>query len=238
VSKHLKRLAAPRTVRLHRKEKKWTIKQSPGPHRLEKSIPLGIIIRDYLKLCDSYREVKRVISSGDILVDGSIRKNHKFPCGLMDVLSIPKLKKDYRLLFDKNGKLTLVPISSKDAEWKLQRIENKTIIKGNKIQLNFHDGKNILVKKDEYKTGDVLKISFKDNKISEVFKYEKGTVSMIIGGSHIGEMANILDIQVVASSKPNLAKMKGNTEFSTLSHYIFPIGKTKPILSLPEVKIQ
>ena len=238
MSKHLKRLAAPRTVRLHRKEKKWTIKQSPGPHRLEKSIPLGIIIRDYLKLCDSYREVKRVISSGDILVDGSIRKNHKFPCGLMDVLSIPKLKKDYRLLFDKNGKLTLVPISSKDAEWKLQRIENKTIIKGNKIQLNFHDGKNILVKKDEYKTGDVLKISFKDNKISEVFKYEKGTVSMIIGGSHIGEMANILDIQVVASSKPNLAKMKGNTEFSTLSHYIFPIGKTKPILSLPEVKIQ
>ena len=238
MSKHLKRLAAPRTVRLHRKEKKWTIKQSPGPHPLEKSIPLGIIIRDYLKLCDSYREVKRVVSSGDILVDGSIRKNHKFPCGLMDVISIPKLNKDYRILFDKNGKLTLVPISSKDAEWKLQRIENKTIIKGNKIQLNFHDGRNILVKKDEYKTGDVLKISLKDNKISDVFKYEKGTVSMIIGGSHIGEMANILDVQVVASSKPNLAKMKGNTEFSTLTHYIFPIGKTKPIISFPEVKIQ
>jgi small subunit ribosomal protein S4e len=156
----------------------------------------------------------------------------------MDVISIPKLKKDYRILFDKNGKLALIPISSKDAEWKLQRIENKTIIKGNKIQLNFHDGKNILVKKDEYKTGDVLKISLKDNKISDVFKYEKGTVSMIIGGSHIGEMANILDIKVVASSKPNLAKMKGNTEFSTLTHYIFPIGKTKPIVSLPEVKIQ
>jgi len=238
VSKHLKRLAAPRTVRLHRKEKTWTIKQSPDPHTLEKSIPLGLIIRDYLSLCDTYREVKRVISSGDILVDGSERKSHKFPCGLMDVISIPKLKKDYRILFDKNGRLTLLPISSKDAEWKLQRIENKTIIKGNKTQLNFHDGKNILVKKDEYKTGDVLKISFKDNKISDVFKYEKGTVSMIIGGSHIGEMANIEDIQVVHSSKPNLAKMKGNTEFSTLSHYIFPIGKTKPIVSLPEVTMQ
>ena len=238
MSKHLKRLAAPRTVRLHRKEKTWTIKQSPGPHPLEKSIPLGLIIRDYLSLCDTYREVKRVISSGDILVDGSERKSHKFPCGLMDVISIPKLKKDYRILFDKNGRLTLLPISSKDAEWKLQRIENKTIIKGNKTQLNFHDGKNILVKKDEYKTGDVLKISFKDNKISDVFKYEKGTVSMIIGGSHIGEMANIEDIQVVHSSKPNLAKMKGNTEFSTLSHYIFPIGKTKTIVSLPEVTMQ
>jgi ribosomal protein S4E len=51
-------------------------------------------------------------------------------------------------------------------------------------------------------------------------------------------MANIQDIQVIPSSKPNLAKMKGETEFSTLSHYIFPIGKTKPIVMLPEVKMQ
>jgi len=238
VSKHLKRLAAPRAVRLHRKEKTWTIKPSSGPHPLEKSISLGLIIRDYLGLCDTYREVKRIIASGDILVDGAKRKNHKFPCGLMDIISIPKLKKDYRILFDKNGKLTLVPISGKDAEWKLCRIENKTIVKGKQIQLNLHDGRNILIKKDEYKTGDVLKISFKDNKISDVFKYEKGTISVIIGGSHIGEMANIQDIQVVPSATPNLAKMKGDTEFSTLTHYIFPIGKTKPIVSLPEVKMQ
>lgn len=238
MSKHLKRLAAPRAVQLHRKEKTWTIKPSSGPHPLEKSISLGLIIRDYLGLCDTYREVKRIIASGDILVDGTKRKNHKFPCGLMDIISIPKLKKDYRILFDKNGKLTLVPISGKDAEWKLCRIENKTIVKGKQIQLNLHDGRNILIKKDEYKTGDVLKISFKDNKISDVFKYEKGTISVIIGGSHIGEMANIQDIQVVPSATPNFAKMKGDTEFSTLTHYIFPIGKNKPIVSLPEVKMQ
>jgi len=238
VSKHLKRLAAPRAVNLHRKEKTWTIKSSPGPHPLEKSIPLGLIVRDYLGLCDTYKETKRVATSGDILVDGVKRKNHKFPCGLMDVVSIPKLKKNFRILFDRNGKLALVPISTKDAEWKLCRIENKTIVKGNRIQLNLHDGKNKLVKKDEYKTGDVLKISFKDNKISDVFKFDKGNVSMIIGGSHIGQIASIDGIQVASSSKPNLAKMKGVKEFSTLSNYIFPIGKTKPTITLPEVKMQ
>jgi small subunit ribosomal protein S4e len=238
MSKHLKRLATPRTVRLHRKEKTWTIKSSPGPHPLEKSIPLGLIIRDYLGLCDTYREAKRAIGSGDVLVDSVKRKNHKFPCGFMDVISIPKLKKNYRVLFDRKGKLTLVPISAKDAEWKLYRIENKTIIKGNKIQLNFHDGKNKLVKKDEYKTGDVLKISLADNKISDVFKFDKGNVSMIIDGSHVGQIANIEDIQIISSSKPNLAKMKGDKEFSTLAEYIFLIGKTKPIISPPEVKIQ
>ena len=236
--KHLKRLNAPRALRLHRKEETWTIKSAPGPHPLNASIPLSMIARDYLQLCDTYRESKRICSSGEILVDRMKRKNHKFSCGLMDVISIPKIKKNFRVLFDQNGKLILVPISAKNAEWKLCRIENKTIVKGNQIQLNLHDGKNKLVKKDEYRTGDVLKISFKDKKISDTYQFTKGNVSMIIGGSHIGQIANIEDVEIISSSKSNIAKMKGTKEFSTLKDYVFPIGKNKPVIALPEVKMQ
>lgn len=238
MSKHLKRLNAPRSLQIHRKEETWTIKSSPGPHSLEESIPLGLVIRNYLNLADTLKETKKIISNGEISVDGLIRKDHKFPCGLMDVISIPKLKKDYRVLFNRRGKLILVPISSSEATWKLCRIENKTIVKGKKIQLNLHDGNNRIVKKDEYKTGDVLKISFKDKKIDDIYKFEKGTLSMIIGGSHIGEVANIEDIETIPSSKPNLTKMKGENEFSTLQKYVFPIGKAKPVIVIPEVKIQ
>jgi small subunit ribosomal protein S4e len=238
MSKHLKRLAAPRVLRLHRKERAFTIRAAPGPHPLELAIPIGLVVRDYLSLCDTYKEARKIVSNGDILVDGVKRKNIKFPCGLMDVISIPKMRKNVRILFDRNGKLTLVPISESDAEWKLCRIQNKTIVKGKKVQLNLHDGKNKLVEKDEYKTGDVLKISFKENKIDEVYRFDKGTVSMIIGGTHIGEIASIDEIQVVASSKPNLAIMKGEKEFSTIAEHVFPIGKTKPAIALPEVKMQ
>jgi len=238
MSKHLKRLNAPRALKIYRKERKWTIKPSAGPHPIETSIPLGLIIRDYLHLADNLRETKKILSNGEVLVDDKIRKNYKFPCGLMDVISFPKIKKDYRVLFDRLGKLTLVTIESKDAKWKLCRIENKTILKNKQIQINLHDGGNRLIKKDEYKTGDVLKVSFKDKKVDDIFKFEKGTVSMIIGGSHIGETANIQDIEIIQSSKPNLAKMKGEKEFTTLQKYVFPIGKNKPAISLPEVKIQ
>ncbi|MCJ7696939.1 MAG: 30S ribosomal protein S4e [Thermoplasmata archaeon] len=238
MSKHLKRLAAPRVLRLHRKERAFTIRAAPGPHPLELAIPIGLVVRDYLGLCDTYKEARKIVSNGDILVDGVKRKNIKFPCGLMDVISIPKMRKNVRILFDRNGKLTLVPISESDAEWKLCRIQNKTIVKGKKVQLNLHDGKNKLVEKDEYKTGDVLKISFKENKIDDVYRFDKGTVSMIIGGTHIGEIASIDEIQVVTSSKPNLAKMKGEKEFSTIAEHVFPIGKTKPAIALPEVKMQ
>ena len=238
MSKHLKRLNAPRNLSLHRKEYKWTIKPSPGPHSIKTCVPLSLIVRNYLKLCDTQREAKRIISKGDILIDGIKRKKYKFPCGLMDVISIPKIKKNYRILFDHKGKLTPVPIHSKDAEWKLCRIENKIIVKGNQIQLNLHDGRNKTIKKDEYKTGDVLRISLKDNKIVNFYKFFKGNISMIIGGSHIGETANIEDIEIIPSSKPNLVKMKGKTEFSTIQDYVFPIGKDKPVIELPEVKIQ
>lgn len=238
MSKHLKRLAAPRSTQIHRKEFTWTVKPTAGPHPLNQSIPLALVIREYLGLCDTYREAKRVIAQGEILIDNIPRKSHKFPVGLMDVISIPKLKTHYRILFNRKGRLTLIQISEKDAEWKLLRIQNKTIIKGGKIQLNLHDGKNILVTKDDYKTGDVLKYTFDKKKISDIYKFEKGNISLIIGGSHIGEIANIEDIQTVQSSKPNLASMKSDKEFQTLADYIFPIGKTKPIISLPEVKIQ
>jgi len=59
---------------------------------------------------------------------------------------------------------------------------------------------------------------------------------MIIGGSHIGEIANIGDIEIIDSPKSNLATMKGSTEFTTLKEYVFPIGENKPIIELPEVK--
>jgi small subunit ribosomal protein S4e len=238
MSKHLKRLNAPRVLRIPRKARKLTIRAAPGPHPLGQAIPLGLLVRDYLKLCDTYKEARKIVSNGEILVDGVKRKDFKYPCGLMDVVSIPKMRQNIRILFDRNGKLTLVPISENDATWKLCRVQNKTIVRGKKVQLNLHDGRNVLVEKDEYHTGDVLRFSFKDRKIDEVFKFDKGTVSIIVGGTHVGEVASIEEIQIVPSSKSNLAKMKGEKEFSTISDYIFPIGKTKPVVNLPEVKVQ
>ena len=238
MSRHLKRLNAPRVLRLHRKENTWAIRVTPGPHPIDRSIPLGLIIRDYLKLCDTLREVKRILSQGEIFVDGVIRKNYKFPVGLMDVISIPSIKKQYRVLFDQRGKLVLIPITEEEASWKLHRIENKTILRNKKIQLNLHDGNNKLVDEDKYHTGDVLKISFEEREIKEVYPGAPGVVSLIIGGNHIGEIATIQSFEIIHSSKPNIAHMKGLQEFTTLQKYVFPIGKTKPVITLPEVKME
>ncbi|MDG6218639.1 MAG: 30S ribosomal protein S4e, partial [Candidatus Thermoplasmatota archaeon] len=146
--------------------------------------------------------------------------------------------KQYRIVYDQRGKLSLVPISTSDAEWKLRRIERKTTVKGNKTQLNLHDGTNIIVKDDVFTVGDVLKTMLKDFSISESYPRSKGAISFIIGGRHIGEMATLDEVSIIKSSKPNVAKMTGDQQFMTLERYVFPIGKTKPVISIPEVSIQ
>lgn len=238
MSKHLKRLAAPRAISIPRKVAKFTIRPSPGPHPIDRSLPLGMIVRDLLKLCDTGKEAKKIIKSGNVLVDGKIRKDTKFPCGLMDVITIPILKKSYRVLFDQRGDITLVPISDSEAKWKLCRIENKTTVKGGKIQLNLHDGRNILVESDGYKTGDVIKLSLEDNKIMEHYPLEKGVLALITGGRHIGEVATIESITITRSSKPNIVSLKGKDgNFSTIKDCVFPVGREKPSIKLPEVRI-
>lgn len=231
---HLKRLRAPLTWKTERKTKKWAVAPSPGPHPAERSIPLAIVIRDYLKLAGTAREAKKIISSRDVLVDGKARIDHKFPCGLMDIVSFPKIEEHYRVLIDSRGILRLVKITEEEAKWKLSRIENKTVIKKGKMQLNMHDGRNIIVEEDDYKTGDVLKISIPEQEIIEKIPMKKGYVALIIGGTHAGEISEIEEIMITMSPSPNIVKLK---EFSTIKQYVFSVGKDKPMIELPKVDV-
>ena len=44
-SKHLKRLPAPVNWPIHRKEFRWVVKSRPGPHPLDRSLPLLLVVR-------------------------------------------------------------------------------------------------------------------------------------------------------------------------------------------------
>jgi len=231
---HLKRIAAPRTWPVERKTKKWAIRPSVGPHSVKKSIPLLMVVRDYLEYADTARGAKNIISSRNVMVDGTVRTDPKFPCGLMDIISIPKAGANYRVLLDSRGIIRLVPIVSEEAKWKLCSIENETIIKGGKMQLNLHDGRNILVEEGQYKTGDVLKISLPDQQILDTLPFEKGIMAVITGGSHVGEISEIESAEIAKSAKPNVVKLR---DFSTIWPYVFPVGKDKSLVKLPEVKI-
>jgi small subunit ribosomal protein S4e len=134
---------------------------------------------------------------------------------------------------DKRGKIRFVTIKKDEAEWKLVRINDKTMIKGGKIQLNFHDGRNIIVDKDEYKTGDTLKMSIPEQKILGKFEFNEGNLAFLIGGSHAGYLATIEKIERTRNPKANVVHFKEN--FSTHQGYVFIVGTDTSSIDIPEV---
>jgi small subunit ribosomal protein S4e len=229
---HLKRFKAPEMWPIHTKEQTWTTKPSAGPHALKNSIPLVMVVRDMLGLAKNAREAKIILNNCDVLVDGIPRKDHRFPVGFMDVISIPKMDKNYRVIPDYKGRLVLHEIDEKDASFKLCSIENKTTVKGGKTQLNLHDGRNVVTDED-FKTSDVVVLNIPEQKVSDSIKFEAGSIGLITGGKHIGELGEIESINVTKSPKSNTVLMETEEgTFLTLTKYVFVIGKDKPVISL------
>ncbi len=234
MKKHIKRMAAPSRWALPRKTSHWVSKPSPGPHGTEESMPLLSVVRDMLKLCDNSREARFIIGSRGISVDGRIVTDYKFPVGLMDVVTVGKTKKSYRMLIDYKNKLQLLAIEESEKDFKLARIDNKKSQPKGKVQLNLHDGRCILLPKDQYKTGDVLKLELPKQKVVKAIKLEKGSVALLIGGSHPGSLQTIESYEVRRGSAPNLVTFKEG--FTTVRDNVFVVGEKTPEIKTPEAK--
>ena len=213
MSDHLKRLNAPRSWPIKRKVSIWTTKQRPGSHSVENSIPAAFLLRDMIKICDTAREAKT-------------------PVGLMDAVAIPKMDLYFRIVLTDKGKLVAVPISKDEAGWKLCRVEGKTKITGGKIQVNLNDGRNILLEKNAYKSGDVLKIAVPSQEILEVFALDKDAAVLITSGQHAGKTVTVSEYIITEDASANIVRFTDGTE--TVKRNVFVIGAGSSAIKLPE----
>ncbi|MHA1585396.1 MAG: 30S ribosomal protein S4e [Promethearchaeota archaeon] len=238
--RYLKRLATPGHLQIARKERSagnFFMKSRPGSHSKQFCLPLGHILRDILKFSQNSHESKFILSNRNLLVDGQIRKDLRFPVGLMDVIEIPSIKKAYRVLPSSHHGMILSEISSEMAKFKLCRVENITTIKGGKFQLNLHDGRNIIVSEEEahkYKTRGTLKISLPEQEILDYFSLEEGNQAIIKSGTNIGVSGKISKLVKRFGVNASLAELQTpNGEISTSYDYVFPIGHSETAIDLP-----
>ncbi|MEM2203979.1 MAG: 30S ribosomal protein S4e [Sulfolobales archaeon] len=243
-SRHLKRLAAPWFYPILRKEYKWVVKSSPGPHSLETSVPLILVLRDMLKIALTSREAIKIINEGAIKIDGVIRKNYKFPVGFMDVVEITRTGEIYRVIPYPTVYMKLHPIERQEAGIKPLRIENKTTVKGGHIQLNLYGGYNVLVRvsdprkadEDLYNTMDTVVITIPEKKIVEHIPFEEGSLAIIIGGKNVGRVGRVVKITKGMRRHRTIVSLEDPSGhvFQTTADKIFVIGKDKPVISLPK----
>ena len=229
----MKRLAAPRTWPLKRKVNIWVAKQNAGAHSIEESMAAVTVLRDMVGVCDTAREAKRIIGNRQMFVDGKAVKNPKAPVGFMDVITIPEMNLAYRMLLTDKGKLTLVPIEGDEVNWELCKIEDKTVVKGGKIQLNLSGGRNIVLDKNDYKCGDTLKVSFDGQKILDHFPMGEGACVLIAEGSQAGAVRTVKSYEVIRGPASNIVIFTDGSE--TVARNCLVIGTQSPAIKLPEV---
>jgi small subunit ribosomal protein S4e len=218
-SKALKRYNAPKVMRISPKEGKFAIKTQAGPHSKERSVPLGYLLRDVIKVAETMREVKFILARRKVKVNGVVRTSHKFPVGLFDVVSVEGLENDYKIVYDHKGRFTVEKIEPETKIVRPSKVMNKITIKSGKIQLTTDDGRNILTDDNSIKVHDTIMLELPEQKIVKVIKMEPGAKAYIIGGSHIAQQATIKEIKPDSEKKPRMVILKRDAkEFETTNY--------------------
>lgn len=231
-SKKLKRQMTPVFWGITRKDKRFAITTRPGPHKKEQSIPTAVFLRDMLKIVYSLREAKTSIYSGNVKIDGTVRKSLHHPIGLMDVVELENVSDIYRMV-PSNGKL-LQPLKINESEKtkKLVRVTSKTTLKKGKTQAGFHDGRSI-ISDNEFKVGDTCLLQIPDQKILEVIKLEKGNHALITSGINAGQIGKIEQIEdgsFILPRRALLALSERSIEIPTDN--IITVGKEEPVIQI------
>ncbi len=226
-TKHQKRLASPKAVPIQdKKERKWMIQHSPGPHAKDYSIPLGVLLRDILKIAPTLREVQKILSTRLLQVDGKVRTDDKFSVGLMDVISLPKAEKNYRIIVDGKARLLTVEIKGEESATKTLRVVRKHTLPGGKLSLTLHDGRNI-VSDNHIKVGDSVVVSLPKVVIKNHLKRDNGATCLIMDGKHAGTIVKLKDIIQRKGGKPSEALVQSKEEeFITVAKYLFVVDES------------
>ena len=235
-TKHLKRHMSPAFWPIHRKETSFAVRSNPGGHKAEVASPLLVLVRDFLGYAETAKEAKTLIKEGKIIVDGKIRRNEKYPAGLMDVVELPDANKIYRILPSSGGRFILHPIGREEANIKLCQIVNKTTVNSGAIQLNLHDGRNILLKEggDKYTVNDIIKITLPEQEILDMIDFKPGVRVIITGGRSQGTTGILIELGSEPGNKRTATiRTIQNEDVRTLADYVFSVGTEAPEISLP-----
>ena len=182
---HQTRQEATTRLPMERKGKKYVARASS---HLETSVPVVVAVRDILNLAKTKSEVKKMINQKILKING---RNVRSQNESIKLFNIFEAGKTYVLKLSPTRKFFLE--EAKDGKERLCKVIGKTLLSGNKIQLNLHDGTNILGD-NKIKINDSLYLDF-SSKIKKHISLEKGNEVFIISGRYEGRSGKISDIQ-------------------------------------------
>ena len=206
---HLMRQEVPKKWPIEKKGATYIVKPKFGT---KEGIPVLILLREITKLAQNRREAKRIVHARQILVNERAVKDEKSNVLFLDTVNILPLKKCYRLELSEAGKFYLNEIKESEANKKVAKVINKTLLKGKKIQLNLSDGRNFLSDL-KCNTNDSVLINLKEGKIEKCLPLKEKANVIVFSGKHVGDKGQIISLNL----EDKIAKIKsGEKEINVL----------------------
>lgn len=229
----VKRQRAPSFWKIRRKHGQFVVRARPGPHPNAVCYPLGILLRDVLRVGQTMDEVKGILNDGKVSVDGVVRRSIGWPVGLMDTIELIPLSQTFRLL-PKNRNLLVPVLLTKQGETnlKLLRVTLKKTIKGNKTQYGFHDG-NSLVVTEQYSVGDTCLVDLSSRQIKSHLLLKKDSVVLVTKGENAGAIGKIEEIREGLFSLPKRSVVSfGDRTVEIPVQMVMSVGDKEPIIQV------
>lgn len=158
--------------------KKGTKYVARASSSLQDSVPVVVAVRDILHLASTTKEVQKMINQKLLKINGrTVRDFHES----IRLFNIFEADKAYKLTLLPTGKFSFEETKEKE---RLCKVIGRKILSGNVVQLNLHDGTNVL-SKEKINIGDSLYLDF-SGKIKSHIVVEKGKNAFIMAGRYIG----------------------------------------------------
>ena len=158
-------------------------------HAHKNAVPVVIAVREMLSLARTAKEVKEMIKDKLVQINGRLVYDYREPVQLFNVLSIGG--KSYVLGISETAKFIFS--ETKETKKRLCKIVGKKLLNNNQLQINLHDGSNLVGKK-EMKTNDSLYLDEKGKVVKHV-PISSAKEVIVMSGKYIGQHGTIKSIK-------------------------------------------
>ena len=121
---------------------------------------MSVLLKNRLKYALFNKDVLNIVlhKDGLVKVDNKVRRDPRFPLGMMDVLSLEKTGEHFRILFDVKGRFQAHRIDEKEAKFKLCKIKKKSMGQNKIPYIVTHDGRTIRYPHPDIHKNDSIKV--------------------------------------------------------------------------------
>ncbi len=220
-NRHIKRLASPRYLHVEKKVNAYVIKPNAGRHTLDSSIALATVLKEKLGVASNTKEVKQILKSGNVEVNGKQVKDERYPLGFGDVLHFKPSNERYSVGVGGRGAVSIEKLEGMEPVHAFKVI-GKYVAKGNKEMIRLYNGTVIPSAKGVSVNDSVY---LKEGRVQDVLKLQKGAHCLVIKGVHAAESGVISEIKLgTALRKATVAIEGGKGRTETLLDNVMVVG--------------